>query len=127
MYKSYLLSTGYTGSWCNPFALPVWRYAAQNLTKLNLVQCENTLYVYFALSFRAQLEQQLCKYFVRHGGVRQVVAVRQVVEGGNRWQLGWQQTFSRAALNERMMNESRSVDGNMVTGLRAMPGIPIEM
>lgn len=84
MYKSYLLSTGYTRSWCNPFALPVWRYAAQNLTKLNLVQCENTLYVYFALSFREQLEQQLCKYFVRHGGVRQVVAVHQVVA----W-LGW--------------------------------------
>lgn len=32
--------------------------------------------------------------------------------GGHRWHLGWQQTFSRAALNERMMNESRSVDGN---------------
>lgn len=115
MFNNFFFPTGYTRSRCNPFAGPVWRYAAQNLTKLNLVQCENTLYVYFALSFRAQLEQQLCKYFVRHGGVRQVVAARQVVKGrgeGGQVAARWQQTFSRAALNERMMNESRSVDGN---------------
>lgn len=96
MYNNHSFLTGYTRSWCNPFAVPVWRYAAQNLTKLNLVQCENTLYVYFALSFRAQLEQQLCKYFVRHGGVRQVVAARQVVKrrGG-----GGGQVAARMAAN----------------------------